>query len=285
MDKHPTTQESNAYGIGMGRHVGIRSEQGSGGGGFAVLLMLIIAVAAYLILSTSATLTSVTLKEVESGKPVGLFMVIRNDELPEQIKKDHPQAVMAKYISLLGDNERIPATGWALLKATQAEVEARNCGNMVTAAPIFHAFQPKVGSMEAGEKVYVMTMGLTGVGEGGCEIGSFVPDPNYDPTFKPFAANGLNPLQIANCQLRLWAGMQYQNSSCMDSGFQPTANWIRQSPVPNADDSGLYIVFAYATGIWVNSIESSMLPTTFSYFQVNPDTQQAIQQFMQQGLP
>jgi hypothetical protein len=252
-----------------------------GFGNFAFWTILLVVVV-FFIQSFLGNQTSVILTEVETGKPVGLLMIIPNSELPEEIRNEHPQGVQAKYMSLTGDGIKVPETGWALIEATQSQIDQRNCGNMATAAPIFRGFQPKVGSMEAGEKVYLLMIGLTGVGEGGCEVGTFVQNPSYDPAFKPFApADSI--WNLPNCLIRLWTGTKFTESDCKQSGYMPTENWIRQSPVPKETDSGMYIVYAYSLGVWVHSLETSLLPQVFSTYQLDPAIIQDINNFITAG--
>lgn len=204
-----------------------------------------------------------TLIEVERDVPIGLITVVRSDEFNDGLKH---APVMAKYISLVGDDVTI---GWSNFYPSPMS-ENRQCGDLITVAPIYRTYYPKQGSYEAGEKVYTMLIGLTGVGEMGCETGTVVFNPEYDPEFKPFAS-AIEIWNYPNCLLRLWTtGKTYKEMSCLQSGFYPTDNWVRQGAVPKDTDSGMYVVFTSSKGLRVDAIGTADLSLLISYFQLDP---------------
>jgi len=204
-----------------------------------------------------------TLLEVERDVPIGLITVVREDEFNDGLA--HPP-VMAKYISLLGDDVVI---GWANFYESPSD-ENRQCGNLTTVAPIYRIYHPKQGSYEAGEKVYAMLIGLTGVGEMGCETGTVVFNPEYDPEFKPFAS-ATDIWNYPSCLLRIWTSEKnYNEMNCLQSGFYPTDNWVRQGAVPKDTDSGMYVVFTSSKGLRVDAIGTADLSLLISYFELDP---------------
>jgi hypothetical protein len=221
--------------------------------GSTLLILVIIAVFAIIVfLGFSSQNANVTIQTLEEGKPVEVYMT---SKLPEELRNKHPYALMAKSYNFVTQKSN-PADGsWGLIEATKEEMQRRESRQLVTAAPIFKGFQPTIGSAEAGKKVYLLDIGLTGVSERGVEVGNILYAPDYDKNFNPIASS-LEIWNIPNCVLRLIQnGIKISEGNCLKSGFIPTSNFIRQGVTEADSGGGIYIVWAYAFGVWVTPLD------------------------------
>jgi hypothetical protein len=211
-------------------------------------------IAGFLLLGGNTANTLVVLQELTEGEPFALFMV---NQLPEELRKEHPYALEAKMFNLK-TNQCLPRDcSPALLEATSGEMAEAGGNQMVAAGIISRAFQPQVGTMESGGKVYVLPIGIRGVTDMGTEVGNIIFDPDYDADFKPFA-DPINLWNVPNCIVRtLKAGGSFQDMECLQAGYMPTDNYIRQGPTRVG--SGLFVCLAYATGVWCHDMDIQML--------------------------
>lgn len=227
--------------------------------------------------------TTVVLDEVLAGRPIGVLVMIPPEQMPEEAEQG---TIWAKYTSLLPAGGTIPADGRYTILRPANDDRAKQCGDSVVSAGVwFHGFMPTRVSQEAGEKVYVLTMGLYGIGPCGWINTEMVPDPNYNPNFKP-NASAESIWNIPGCilRVRLVTGGDIQ-SNCLDAGFMPTDNVGGMGPAPSGVNAsnGVFVYYAYANGVWAQAVTPQVLNDVLQTGKADPSLIGLIQNFINTG--
>lgn len=201
--------------------------------GITGFIVAVIIVACIFILITQmgtigiAQVNRIALDTVETLKPGGLVHFKENETDDGKSKY-----CMVKYESWTGSGYRIPANGsWGKM------------GPIPTDKPCIPAvggreYYPKIGSAEAGKKVWFQACFIRLVNESLVETGNYIEaDPKCDPDFWPEEKEIPNPVLLANCELRIATGTTFQISMCKEFGFSHS-NGLRRNPGPEMIKAG-----------------------------------------------
>ena len=227
---------------------------------FAIVVGLLLVL---LLFSVGDSSYELDLYEVLRGKPVAILETIPYDDMPEEFKNS-PECkygcVQARYINIISGETNPKDGSYYLFTQTKSEYTDKNrsCGMLKTVSPIFEGWRPTLAQAQSNEKVFFQEIGLTGVGERGCETGTFLPDESYDPNLSPTPSNYVSIFQKAKCQISIWSHTDKTSGQCGVYGFEPTPNWIRVG-VSGDYNTGMSVVYAFHAGMWVETMPSVLI--------------------------
>jgi len=262
------------------------SEQGGSQWLFAILLVAVVVIVIISLFGAYAINTTVVLEEIEREKTMGILIQIPSSSLPPELKIDKrgvDQYIVFKYFSIVGDGVEIPGDQeYAAAYATNTELATLDCGDQITSVGIISkAFEPEIGAAEAGAKVSIMILGGRAITNGGCEVGPLVRNPLYDENFEPYAAYP-SIWNIPGCLLRVWTAPGiYRESSCLEGGYRPTANWQRIGAIDIPNGQGLFRLVATDNGLWMHAISTIDLNQIYNTYGVAGTIQEKIKNILQ----
>lgn len=268
----------------MGKRFKIR-ERGGGIVEVAIAIAIIVVVlwlAITWIMGSMAKIEANVVIELTSCKNVGAVSMITSDQMPEMLMDavlSNPNFLvmkdfaLIKYIGFGADKLQIPADDkWGIVYSTATstdelvyDVEKKDWiadpnyhGNKIDGFAIAgDAYKPTEASQIGGEKYWLSIKKLVAISDTGDPIGVGIDNPNYNQKFSPSKWD-LDFASSAACWFTVWIGDKPNDIRCSDTGYRPDSNFQMQG-IAKVDGSGMYIVKACNSGLWIESITSMQM--------------------------